>query len=159
MKYNRNRTGCNNVYIYWNVLKLWDTRNERIIKITEFDSFMEFSTHAHVARWSVWITDALVAVKGTRRRKYTVTCPNKLWHINGNHKLIRLSLVIHGAIDGYSRWMMCLKCSSNNLASTVLKLFEDVVKEHSMPSRVWGDHSGKCWCTLAQDISGRYWSR
>ena len=132
MKYNRNRTGCNNVYIYWNVSKLWDTRNERIIEITEFDSFMEFSTHAHVARRSVWITDALVAVKGTRRRKYTVTYPNKLWHINGNRKLIRWSLVIHGAIDGYSWWMMCLKYSSNNLASTVLKLFEDVVKEHRM---------------------------
>ena len=34
--------------------------NERI---TKFDSLMEFSSHVYVARRSVWITDALIAVK------------------------------------------------------------------------------------------------
>ena len=39
----------------------------------------------------------------TIRRSYHVEGPNALWHVDGNHKLIRWRLVIHGAIDGYSR--------------------------------------------------------
>ena len=50
-------------------------------------------------------------LKVMRRRKSTVAGPNAMWHINGNHKLIRWLLVIHGAIDGYSRQIMYLKCS------------------------------------------------
>ena len=31
------------------------------------------------------------------RRKYSVPCPNALWHIDGNHKLIEpYRIVIHG---------------------------------------------------------------
>ncbi|KAL1006950.1 hypothetical protein UPYG_G00079560, partial [Umbra pygmaea] len=37
-----------------------------------------------------------------RRRTYQVAGPNSLWHIDGNHKLIRWRIVIHGGIDGYS---------------------------------------------------------
>lgn len=38
------------------------------------------------------------------RRTYNVRSPNSLWHIDGNHKLIQpYRVVIHGAIDGYSR--------------------------------------------------------
>ena len=36
------------------------------------------------------------------RRKYHVPHPNALWHIDGNHKLIRWCLVIHARIDGYT---------------------------------------------------------
>ncbi|KAH7919858.1 hypothetical protein BV22DRAFT_967275, partial [Leucogyrophana mollusca] len=38
-----------------------------------------------------------------RRRKYRVTRPNALWHLDGHHKLIRWGFVIHGFIDGYCR--------------------------------------------------------
>ena len=38
------------------------------------------------------------------RRKYSVKGSNSLWHIDGNHKLIRWNFVIHGGIDGYSRY-------------------------------------------------------
>ena len=38
-----------------------------------------------------------------RRRVYHAEGPNSVWHIDGNHKLIRWRLVIHGGIDGYSR--------------------------------------------------------
>ena len=37
------------------------------------------------------------------RRKYSVPAPNLLWHIDGNHKLIRYKLVEHCCVDGYSR--------------------------------------------------------
>lgn len=37
-----------------------------------------------------------------RRRVYQVEAPNSVWHVDGNHKLIRCKYVIHGAVDGYS---------------------------------------------------------
>ena len=36
------------------------------------------------------------------RRSYSVPGPNHLWHVDGNHKMIRWQLVIHGGIDGFS---------------------------------------------------------
>ena len=47
-----------------------------------------------------------------KRRKYRVKGTNSLWHIDGNHKLIRWNFVIHGGIDGYSRKIVFLKCST-----------------------------------------------
>ncbi|XP_062327720.1 uncharacterized protein LOC134028268 [Osmerus eperlanus] len=52
------------------------------------------------------------------RRSYRVAGPNSLWHLDGNHKLIRWRIVIHGGIDGYSRLVVFLRASSNNRSST-----------------------------------------
>ena len=60
-------------------------------------------------------------------------------YIDGHHKLIRWRLVIHGGIDGYSRLIVYLNCSSNNKAKTVLDLFEAAVAAHGQPSRVRSD--------------------
>ena len=50
-----------------------------------------------------------------RRRVYHVDGPNSLWHVDGNHKLIRWRMVIYGGIDGYSRTVVVfLRCSDNN---------------------------------------------
>lgn len=38
-----------------------------------------------------------------QRRKYKVSRPNYLWHMDGHHKLIQWGIVIHGIVDGYSR--------------------------------------------------------
>lgn len=38
-----------------------------------------------------------------QRRKYTVSRPNYLWHVDGHHKLILWGFVIHGFIDGFDR--------------------------------------------------------
>ncbi|KAJ7588143.1 hypothetical protein C8J56DRAFT_713815, partial [Mycena floridula] len=35
------------------------------------------------------------------RKKYSVSRPNSLWHLDGHHKLIHWGIVIHGIIDGY----------------------------------------------------------
>lgn len=76
-------------------------------------------------------------------RKYSVSSPLSLWHVDGNHKLIRWRIVIHGGIDGYSRMIVYLKASSNNRASTVLKSFLDAVEEFGLPSRVRIDKGGE----------------
>lgn len=48
----------------------------------------------------------------------------------------RWRLVIHGAIDGYSRLVVYLKCSPNNFAQTVLNLFVHAVQEYGLPVRI-----------------------
>ena len=78
-----------------------------------------------------------------RRRTYSVAGPNEMWHVDGNHKLIRWRLVIHGAVDGYSRTITFLRCSNNNRASTVLDRFTEAVRIHGLPSCVRTDLGGE----------------
>lgn len=78
-----------------------------------------------------------------RRRVYHVEGPNAVWHIDGNHKLIRWRFVIHGGIDGYSRTIVYLHCSDNNRASTVLSSFTGAVALHGLPSKVRSDLGGE----------------
>ena len=74
------------------------------------------------------------------RRVYNVHGPNYLWHIDSNHKLIAHRLVIHGCIDGFSRTIIYLHCTTNNRADTVLEFFKGGIEEFGLPSRVRGDH-------------------
>ena len=92
------------------------------------------------------------------RRRYSVAGPNSLWyvliliyigykiqlvmfsrHIDGNHKLIRWRFVIHGCVDGFSRYLVYIAVLDNNRALTVLYLFEDGVRRCGLPSRVRAD--------------------
>ena len=77
------------------------------------------------------------------RRRYKVSSPNALWHIDGYHKLIRWRYVIHGGIDGCSRLMMFLKVVNNNRAETMLRSFLKAVNEFGLPSRVRMDKGGE----------------
>ncbi|XP_076842246.1 uncharacterized protein LOC143486736 [Brachyhypopomus gauderio] len=78
-----------------------------------------------------------------RRRRYNVPGPNSLWHIDGNHKLIRWRIVVHGGVDGYSRLIVYLKAATNNRASTVLTSFLEAVSVYGVPSRVRSDKGGE----------------
>ena len=78
-----------------------------------------------------------------RRRIYSVEAPNSLWHIDGNHKLIKWKLVIHGGIDGKTRTIVYLHCSSNNTAATVLYHFQGAVSAYGLPDRVRSDRGGE----------------
>ena len=79
---------------------------------------------------------ALRRCPAIRRRTYSVSRPLSLWHFDGNHKLVRWRFVVHGCVDGHSRLLMYLQCSTNNKASTVLYFFTYSVTEWGLPSRV-----------------------
>ena len=53
------------------------------------------------------------------RRVYSVPGPNSLWYIDGHHSIIRWKFVVHGCIDGFSRWIMYLLLQT----TTMLRLF------------------------------------
>lgn len=57
--------------------------------------------------------------------------------------LIRYKIVVHGFIDGKSRFVTGIRAHNNNRAETVFQLFLELVTEHGLPSRLRGDHGGE----------------
>lgn len=89
------------------------------------------------------ISTAIRRSRAIRRRVYHVEGPNSLWHIDGHHKLIRWRLVVHGGIDGYSRTIVYLQCSTNNFASTVMTSFYQAVCNYGVPDQTRSDLGGE----------------
>lgn len=89
--------------------------------------------HNVMIRWAITVS----------RRAYSVAGPNSLWHLDGHHSLVTWGFVIHGAIDGFSRLVTFLHCSTNNRSSTVADLFLNATQEYGWPSRVRTDHGGE----------------
>jgi hypothetical protein len=81
--------------------------------------------------------------KPIRRREYSVPGPHYLWHQDGNHKLIRWGIVIHGCIDGFSRSIIYLAARDNNTSKAVFDLFKDGLTRYQLPDRVRGDKGGE----------------
>ena len=77
------------------------------------------------------------------RRVYSAPRPNAVWHIDGNHKMIRWRLVVHGGVDGFSRCIVYMKCANNNCATTVKDAFLEGVSEYGTPAHVRSDHGGE----------------
>ena len=77
------------------------------------------------------------------RREYCVPGPNYLWHADGNHKLIRYRIVVHAAIDGFSRVVTYINCAVDNTAETVLEHFIKSTSEFGLPSHIRTDRGGE----------------
>ncbi|XP_038837641.1 uncharacterized protein LOC120034985 isoform X2 [Salvelinus namaycush] len=60
--------------------------------------------------------------------------------LNVSHSVVKLrmrcSIVIHGAVDGYSRLVVFLKASDNNRTATVMESFEAAITSYEVPSQV-----------------------
>lgn len=83
-----------------------------------------------------------------------VPCPNFIWHIDGNHKLIRWKLVVHAAMDGYSRMVTFLRCSDNNKAESVQDLFSTAVTQFGRPLHIrtdLGTENAQIWADMYQN--------
>ena len=105
------------------------------------------------------INTALRWAAPVSRRVYGVPYPNYIWHLDGNHKLVRYmcsimltlislscyrwGIVVHGGIDGYSRLIVFLQCSSNNQSDTVLKHFLKGAQLYGLPERIRTDRGGE----------------
>ena len=89
------------------------------------------------------VNTALRRSVAIRRRVYYVSGPNSLWHIDGHHKLIKWRMIVHGGIDGFSRTVVYLRCSTNNRALTVLASFVDAISKYGVPEQVRSDHGGE----------------
>ena len=76
-------------------------------------------------------------------RVYSAPHPNHVWHIDGNHKMIRWRLVIHAGVDGFSRCIVYIKCANNNCATTVMDAFQEGINVYGQPNHVRSDHGGE----------------
>lgn len=70
------------------------------------------------------------------RRVYSVPHAHYLWHLDGNMKMLRFRLAVHGMIDGFSHAIVMLKCDDNNRAATVLNHFYEAVRKYGFPLHV-----------------------
>jgi hypothetical protein len=84
-------------------------------------------------RWAVVVS----------RRTYSVPGSNSLWHLDGHHSLVNWDFVIHGAIDGFSRLIVYLRCSTNNKSNPVKNLFLSATEKYHWPSKVRTDLGGE----------------
>jgi hypothetical protein len=73
----------------------------------------------------------------------STVCPttSRLWYgLIAPPGLIRWKIVIHGFIDGKTRFIVGLRAHNNNRADTVFQFFRQIIQVHGCPSRVRGDH-------------------
>ena len=64
------------------------------------------------------------------RRAYRSNGPNECWHVDDYDKLKPFGFPVHGAIDGYSRRILCMKVArTNNNPIVIANYYVECVKE------------------------------
>lgn len=63
--------------------------------------------------------------------------------VDPHNSRIRWAIVVHGGIDGFSRLIVYLHCSSNNRKETVSQLFLSATERYHWPSRLRSDRGGE----------------
>ncbi|KAJ8671866.1 hypothetical protein QAD02_003125 [Eretmocerus hayati] len=73
-----------------------------------------------------------------KRREYDGRGPNWIWHMDRYDKLKPYGFCIHGAIDGFSRYLLwlCTATTNNNLRVTARYFLEAVAEEEGVPTLV-----------------------
>uniref|UniRef100_A0A8B9H5Z3 Integrase core domain-containing protein n=1 Tax=Astyanax mexicanus TaxID=7994 RepID=A0A8B9H5Z3_ASTMX len=102
---------------------------------------------------SLGIISRLAGLGCVVRRTYSVRGPLSLWHVDTNHNLIRYNIVLFGAVDGFSRKVMCLSVATNNLASTAFAAFKEATEKHGIPSRI--EH---LWLDVKTCVTSKYYN-
>ena len=59
-----------------------------------------------------------------------------MWHLDGHAKLSEYGIIIHGCIDGFSRYILFMKASCNNKAVTVSRLMRDAFCCYGVPAHL-----------------------
>ena len=104
-----------------------------------FGSSSIFIPRHHVREALSWVDPQRVATwqcMATKRRVYNVTrLLLRLWHFDGNHKLVKWCFVVHRCEDGFTRIPVYLSCNTNNEAAIVFSNFIEAVENWGLPSR------------------------
>lgn len=85
------------------------------------------------------------AVHRLDRRTYRSRGPNDCWHFDGYDKLKRYGLPISGCVDGFSRRIIWLRCSSSNNDPAVIGSYylDSVDGLQLCPSRIRSDRGSE----------------
>jgi len=59
-----------------------------------------------------------------------------MWHVDGHAKLSEYGIIIHGCIDGFSRYVVFMKASGNNKSVTVSRLMRDAFYTYGVPAHL-----------------------
>jgi len=80
-----------------------------------------------------------------QRRTYLSAGPNYCWHVDGYDKLKKFGIAINGCIDGFSRRVIWLRCSSTNNDPAVIGCYYlDAVQQLMMcPRRLRSDRGSE----------------
>lgn len=85
------------------------------------------------------------AIHRLRRRTYRSRGPNDCWHFDGYDKLKPYGLTVSGCVDGFSRRIIWLRCSSTNNDPAVIGCYylDSVDRLQLCPSRIRSDRGSE----------------
>ena len=116
---------------------------------------------ARVLREHNPIATALRATRTVSRRAYDAHRAMYLLHQDACCKLERYGWYIHGAIDGFSRFVVWMRATNNKLGLTPYTLFIDAIARYGAWRLVRGDHGSEnkllaAMCGVLHDLGGVY---